>query len=477
MEAIIHHLSTFTTVYLTNAINTGNRSMDNACIAIVSICIIQTLHYVYTNWRKLYNCMIFHLYGMKDHPLDLWRAPYLHILQVDSDSFRKAYRPWYFDEKLSRMMYGGSYDTFLPLLKKNRLPPIKNHQGHNMMYDANSYTYTVDDNNGIYPIAIDLYGNCIYYNTRNGLGNILYKNFNGFNIREYIYKYLLEESERRGKIHDHTIFNVSSKNGMYDLKDVGNICEKKTFDTLFYTQKDELIRLLEKFKTNTLYPAHIPMDNKLGILLYGPPGTGKTGTISAIANYLERNLTVVNFSEISKCEDLDKALDPKRYKETIFVFDEFDCLLDVIANKKDKEDAKTDWGAALMAAEGDERKEILNMMRQGRQVASQSVNIAYLLQKLDGLESAEGRIIIATTNHPDKINPALLRPGRFDLKLCLGNCTQDMYGKILENYYRDERDVYKRVVKAGIQDYKYSPLEIMNLAMQQPSLAALLRVL
>ena len=100
--------------------------------------------------------------------------------------------------------------------------------------------------------------------------------------------------------------------------------------------------------------------------------------------------------------------------------------------------------------------------------------MAYLLSKLDGLESAEGRIIVATTNNPDKINPALLRPGRFDLKLCLGNCTQDMYGKILENYYKGEEDVYNRVLKEGIPDYKYSPLEIMNMAMQCESLSALL---
>ena len=105
--------------------------------------------------------------------------------------------------------------------------------------------------------------------------------------------------------------------------------------------------ILEKFKTKKMYPEHIPMDNKLGILLYGPPGTGKTGTISAIANYLERSLTVINFSVISTCKQLDSIMDPEKVKETIYVFDEFDCIPDVIGGEKQAEKQETDWGTLL----------------------------------------------------------------------------------------------------------------------------------
>jgi chaperone BCS1 len=100
-----------------------------------------------------------------------------------------------------------------------------------------------------------------------------------------------------------------------------------------------------------------------------------------------------------------------------------------------------------------------------------------LLQKLDGLESANGRIIIATTNNPDKINPTLMRPGRFDIKICLNNCTQHMYEDILENFYENEENVKIRVSNAKIPTYKYSPLEIINLAMQYNNLDTLLHKL
>ena len=228
----------------------------------------------------------------------------------------------------------------------------------------------------------------------------------------------------------------------------------------------------KRCKENKLYPSHIPMDNKLGILLYGPPGTGKTGTISAIANYLQRSITIINFAEITTINELDNVLTSDKYKETIFVFDEFDCILDAIGNNSNGE-YKKDWGSMLLAAEGEERKQIIEMMKTGKKVPT--LNIGYLLQKLDGLESTEGRVIVATTNNPDKINPALLRPGRFDLKLCLSNCTKEMYCDILENYYKEEKDVVKKVRQANIREFRFSPLELLNMAMQNNKLDDLLK--
>jgi hypothetical protein len=236
---------------------------------------------------------------------------------------------------------------------------------------------------------------------------------------------------------------------------------------------------------------------------------------------------VVNFAEVTKSKHLDMIMDPKKFKENIYVFDEFDCILDALGKTPLERGCGAngsgagggnDWGTMLMAAEGEERKEILKMMREGRsQPADATIDMAYLLQKLDGLVSADDRIIIATTNNPDKINPALLRPGRFDMKLCLGNCTRKMLADILDYYYsgvlnvstplrRSEQEVEdtpkscpasaghakgvlnfstgrcqgrvegvrETVMATSIPDGRYSPLEIMNRAMQAPSFEALL---
>jgi hypothetical protein len=301
-------------------------------------------------------------------------------------------------------------------------------------------------------------------------------------VRKFIIPKCIEDAEaKRGENND-KILQPTLKADNVALTEIGNVSSKKTFDSLFYPQKGALIQLLEKFQARTLYPSHIPMDNKLGILLYGPPGTGKTGTITAIANMLKKNIVVVNFTQITKCKHLDEILRPDLFKDNLFVFDEFDCILDALVGVGMKggggsKEEKNDWGTMLLAAEGDERKEILRMMREGRSYSADSlIDMAYLLQKLDGLVSADDRVIIATTNNPDKINPALLRPGRFDLKLCLGSCTGTMVADILRYYYGGEEGerVYKSVAGLCLPDGLVTPLELMNMAMQSTGSGQLL---
>ncbi|MCX9010619.1 MAG: CDC48 family AAA ATPase [Candidatus Methanoperedens sp.] len=127
-----------------------------------------------------------------------------------------------------------------------------------------------------------------------------------------------------------------------------------------------------------------------GVLLYGPPGTGKTLLAKAIANESEANFITVKGSDIlSKwygesekhiAEVFKKA---RQVAPAIIFLDELDALAPV-------------RGAALGEPHVTER--IVNE----------------LLSELDGLEELRGVVVIGATNRPDIIDPALLRPGRFD---------------------------------------------------------------
>lgn len=501
MNSIIQHLSTILTLASSEFVNTGNRVLDNSIIGLITFLIIQIVNFVADDWKRLYNCILFRLYNMKEHPLDMSGVPFIYTDEYESkesffDYVSVTYYLDFFTAKCGINSENDCTDNLLYAIsnliiknkkqygitdKKNKSFIIseKDFSGKDHMH---TLPYNEDNSSlrfphGIYLLSIDDQGYPIYYSTDFTILLVNIYSCDYFN--HHVSSALLKEYENI-KIKRQ---NLKCKNGIYMPKKVaknssstmslikeGTISSKKTFDTLFYTQKEELLNILNKFRSGCMYPEHVPMDNKLGIMLHGPPGTGKTGTISAIANYLGRNLTVVKFSELSSTEDLDSILDSSRYNETIFVFDEFDYLLDALGSNKDKGEEKTDWGSLLMVAEGDERRDILKTIKEQTLQYKNVINVSYLLQKLDGLESADGRMIIATTNNPDKINPALMRPGRFDLKLCLGNCTQDMYGKILENYYKNEKDVYTRVLNAGIPTYKYSPLELINLAMQSETL-------
>jgi len=125
-----------------------------------------------------------------------------------------------------------------------------------------------------------------------------------------------------------------------------------------------------------------------GVLLYGPPGTGKTLLAKAVAGESESNFILVKGPELmSKWvgeseKGVRKIFDKARETSpTIILFDEIDSL----------------------AAVGDS-----NANESTSRVVSQ------FLTEMDGLEDLNDVVVIGTTNRPDKIDPALLRPGRFD---------------------------------------------------------------
>ncbi len=127
-----------------------------------------------------------------------------------------------------------------------------------------------------------------------------------------------------------------------------------------------------------------------GVLLYGPPGTGKTLLAKAIANESEANFIIVKGSDIlskwygeSEKHIADIFKKARQVAPAIIFFDELDALAPM-------------RGTAFGEPHVTER--IVNQ----------------LLSELDGLEELRGVVVIAATNRPDIIDPALLRPGRFD---------------------------------------------------------------
>ena len=308
-----------------------------------------------------------------------------------------------------------------------------------------------------------------------------------YNHREKMQEYD-EELKRSGKVRDdeRKILDILA-DGDFNQKSNG-INPKKTFDTLFFTQKAEVMRLLRGFKEGNLFGPHMPIDNKLGFLLYGPPGTGKTGVIAAVANYLGRDVVNVDTSRIKTRKALDNALemDIKKY---IFVFEEFDTMPGVGRREAAEGDDEGGGGrsgartpgeggaggdmaqmAMMMMAgqkkEGGAGGDFMDELREERKTAADKLDLGYLLRKLDGLESGDGRIIIATTNHPERIDPALLRPGRFGLQLHLTRCTRKMLEEMIQMIYRVEDPERREKMNEALEkvpELKWAPAEILQL--------------
>ena len=293
-----------------------------------------------------------------------------------------------------------------------------------------------------------------------------------------------------------------------DVREKPNgINPKKTMDTLFFTQKEEVVRMLKGFKEGKLFGAHLPIDNKLGFLLYGPPGTGKTGLIAAVANYLGRDVVNIDTSRIKTRKALDAALEMD-CRRNIFVFEEFDTMPGV--GRREAAEGDGDCGdgggqrsgavtpgegrdgggpdmaqmAFMMMAGGAAKKDggggdFMEELREERKAAADKLDLGYLLRKLDGLESGNGRIIIATTNHPERIDPALLRPGRFGLQIHLTRCTRLMLREMVHMIYQVEHETpqSQALVEAleAVPELKWAPAELLQLGVTLPTVEDMVR--
>jgi chaperone BCS1 len=280
-------------------------------------------------------------------------------------------------------------------------------------------------------------------------------------------------------IDQHTIYNLEIVKS-YDRMMVGRV-KPIQFEHIHFDEKTILMEWLDKFETQTLYPAKLCMSNKIGILLYGPPGTGKTGCISALANRLQRDIINVNALNMCNMEQTQFAACFRDHKDTsIFVFDEFDYLLSDPSTVDDEQSGITmdDTKDMLLFAKDDiERKDILETIQHKRAPKHRKMDVCFLMKLLDGIGDDNGRIIIATTNNPEKIPRQFLRPGRFDLKLELGYCTYTMFVDIVSTKYDN---VLEFIDEAHIRELMLSsitPVVLINHLVTSTSFIHLLELL
>ncbi|KAG8080998.1 hypothetical protein GUJ93_ZPchr0007g4271 [Zizania palustris] len=205
----------------------------------------------------------------------------------------------------------------------------------------------------------------------------------------------------------------------------------KTFETLAMkpAKKKEIMDDLDAFRKGKEYYARVGKPWKRGYLLYGPPGTGKSTMIAAMANYLDYDIYDIELTSVRTNSDLRKIFIETTNK-SIIVIEDIDCSLDLTGKRKKKKKAK-DADAAKDGDKKDGDQEEENKEKEGSKVTLSGV-----LNFIDGLWSACGgeRIIVFTTNHVDKLDPALIRRGRMDKHIEMSYCCFEAF-KFLAKIY------------------------------------------
>jgi len=144
-----------------------------------------------------------------------------------------------------------------------------------------------------------------------------------------------------------------------------------------------------------------------GYLLYGPPGTGKTSFIQALAGELDYSVAMINLSEVGITDDLLAHLLTQQPERSILVLEDVDAAL------------------------------INRRQRDSDGYSGATVTFSGLLNALDGLAAGENRIAFLTTNHVDRLDPALIRPGRVDVMVRIGEATRYQASEMWDRYYGD----------------------------------------
>jgi DNA polymerase III delta prime subunit len=222
-----------------------------------------------------------------------------------------------------------------------------------------------------------------------------YYTLSGTNKRKI--KQLVEDIyEKYNSDHDQIKVFVSDLYGSWNL--VKRI-KGKPIDGIILNEEihSKLVSDLEEFEQDKVWYDRLNIPYKRGYLLYGPPGNGKTSLSIAIASKHKRNIYCLDINKLRDDQTLRYAFQNLQANSLLLIED-----VDAAFQKRDPAVRETGSG--------------------GKRPVHQ-ITFACLLNCLDGVYYKDGLVTLMTTNHLSKLDEALIRPGRMDMRVEINNPT------------------------------------------------------
>lgn len=201
---------------------------------------------------------------------------------------------------------------------------------------------------------------------------------------------------------------------------------------------NKVVEAIRTFEAQKDEHHRLGLPHHLGIMLYGEPGCGKSSLIHAIATETERSVYYLNLGSVDNDRDLTGLLSGTRdWSKLLLVIEDVDA-------------AGVKVNRAPSAPTGVEGK-AKNKNKNGPEEESGPVSLSALLNVLDGLLCPDGLVVVATTNHHDKLDPALKREGRFDHSIELGKLGQAEFDRMAKLFQKPTRTIFEPMTGAAMR--------------------------
>jgi chaperone BCS1 len=175
---------------------------------------------------------------------------------------------------------------------------------------------------------------------------------------------------------------------------------------------ETLLADIQEFQQSRDWYNALGIPYRRGYLFCGLPGNGKSSLVMALASKLQLDICVLNLSATGLSDERLGELMSDVPEGAVLLLEDIDC---VFVNREKKDDKDT-------------------------------VTFSGLLNSIDGVMAGEGRILFMTTNYVDRLDAALIRPGRCDVQLEIGNATEDQIKRLFLRFYPASEDLADKFV-------------------------------
>ncbi len=277
----------------------------------------------------------------------------------------------------------------------------------------------------------------------------------------------------------------------------------KTIHTIFGPEIETVKKRLDLFVNHPEWYSQKGIPYTFGLLIHGEPGCGKTSLCKAISHMTSRHIINLSLHQYTTKRQLHNLFFEERIQiekpggmneflilpidKRIYIIEDIDCMTDIVLDRKEKveylqphslEDYSNNNGLQSVSLDDDDS---YTTLQPNEKVVEPKINsagyedekrkrmeenlddkltLSFLLNLLDGVLETPGRIIIMTTNYPEKLDKALVRPGRVDMNICFKKCTHTTILDMLVHFYEVDKDSLKDY---SFADGIFTPAEVYQI--------------